>query len=90
MRSVVYPDDPRFGPPGDLPVRIAAVCAESGQPVPASPAETTRVILDSLALAWRRTVATIERISGRAADRVHLVGDSGRQRNRPGDGDGCS
>ena len=54
-RSVIDPDDPRFGPPGDLPVRIAAACAESGQPVPASPAETTRVILDSLALAWRRT-----------------------------------
>jgi rhamnulokinase len=73
-RSVVDPDDPRFGPPGDLPARIAAVCAESGQPVPASPAETTRVILDSLALAWRRTVATIERVSGRSAERIHLVG----------------
>jgi rhamnulokinase len=73
-RSVVDPDDPRFGLPGDLPVRIAAACAESGQPVPASPAETTRVILDSLALAWRRTVATIERVSGRAAERIHLVG----------------
>jgi rhamnulokinase len=73
-RSVVDPDDPRFGPPGDVPVRIAAVCAESGQPVPGSPAETTRVILDSLALAWRRTVATIERVSGRSAERIHLVG----------------
>jgi rhamnulokinase len=73
-RSVVDPDDPRFAPPGDLPVRIAAACADSRQPVPASPAETTRVILDSLALAWRRTVATIERVSGQAAERIHLVG----------------
>jgi rhamnulokinase len=73
-RSVVDPDDPRFGAPGDLPARIAAACTESGQPVPASPVEMTRVILDSLALAWRRTVATIERVSGRAAERIHLVG----------------
>ncbi len=73
-RSVVDPDDPRFAAPGDLPARIAAVCAESGQPAPATPAETTRVILDSLALTWRRTVATIERVSGRPAERIHLVG----------------
>jgi rhamnulokinase len=72
-RSVIDPDDPRFVAPGDMPDRIAAFCAESGQPVPTSPAETTRVILDSLALAWRATVATIERVSGAAAG-IHLVG----------------
>ena len=73
-RSVIDPDDPRFVTPGDMPQRIAAACAESGQPVPRSPAETTRVILDSLAVAWRTTVATIERVNGAAADRIHLVG----------------
>ncbi len=73
-RSVIDPDDPEFGRPGDMPARIAAACARSGQPVPASPAETARVILDSLALSWRTTVATIERVSGRTAERIHLVG----------------
>ena len=57
-----------------MPERIAAACAESGQPVPESPVETTRVILDSLALAWRATAATIEQVSGTAAERIHLVG----------------
>ena len=73
-RSVIDPDDPRFAAPGDMPERIAAACAESGQPVPESPVETTRVILDSLAVAWRATAATIEQVSGTAAERIHLVG----------------
>ena len=73
-RSVIDPDDARFAVPGDMPERIAAACAETGQPVPESPVETTRVILDSLAVAWRATVATIEQVSGAAAERIHLVG----------------
>jgi rhamnulokinase len=73
-RAVIDPDDPRFVAPGDVPSRIAAACAESGQPVPSSPPEVVRVILDSLALAWRSTVRTIERVRGRPAELIHLVG----------------
>ncbi len=73
-RAVVDPDDPRFVAPGDLPGRIAAACAESGQPAPSSPAEVARVILDSLALSWRATVRTIESVRGRPAELIHLVG----------------
>jgi rhamnulokinase len=73
-RAVVDPDDPRFGPPGDLPARITVACSESGQPVPSSPAEVVRVILDSLALAWRSTVRAIEGVRGRPAPVIHLVG----------------
>ena len=73
-RSVIDPDDPRFAAPGDMPARIAARVRGVGPARPGSPAETTRVILDSLAVAWRTTVATIERVSGAAAERIHLVG----------------
>ena len=48
--------------------------AASGQPVPTLPPAVTRVILDSLALAWRATIATIERVAGWRAEVVHLVG----------------
>lgn len=78
-RSLVDPDDERFLPPGDMPARIAQVCRSSGQPVPASPAEITRCILDSLAVAYRRTVAAAVDLSGRRVDVVHLV--SGGSRN---------
>ena len=72
--SIIDPDDPAFAAPGDMPARIAAACAHSGQPIPRSTAEFTRVILDSLALAYRRAVATIEEIAGFRADVVHMVG----------------
>ena len=72
--AVVDADDPRFLPPGDMPARIAAACAATGQTPPQSQAETVRCILDSLALAYRRTVRAAARLSGRDVDVVHLVG----------------
>jgi rhamnulokinase len=76
--ALVDPDDARFLPPGDMPARIAELCAETGQPVPQSPAETVRCILDSLALAYRRTVRAAAELSGRPVDVVHLVGGGAR------------
>ncbi len=73
-RSVIDPDDPRFAAPGDMPARIGEYCVQTGQPVPDSPAELTRTILDSLALTWRTTVAAIERVAGVEAEVIHLVG----------------
>lgn len=77
-RSLVDPDDARFLAPGDMPARIAAVCRDSGQPVPQTPAQFTRCILDSLAVAYRRTVADAAALSGHAVDVVHVVGGGSR------------
>jgi rhamnulokinase len=76
--AVVDPDDARFLPPGDMPARIAAACAETGQTPPQSRAETVRCILDSLALAYRRTVRRAAGLSGREVEVVHLVGGGAR------------
>ena len=76
--AVVDCDDPRFLPPGDMPARIAEVCAETGQTPPQSQAATVRCILDSLALAYRRTVRRAAELSGRQVDVVHLVGGGAR------------
>ncbi|WP_369130381.1 rhamnulokinase [Modestobacter roseus] len=76
--AVVDPDDARFMPPGDVPARIAEVCAETGQAPPSSQAETVRCILDSLALAHRRTVRQAVRLTGRDVDVVHVVGGGAR------------
>jgi rhamnulokinase len=77
-RAVIDPDDPVFLPPGDMPGRIADACRDSGQPVPASRAETVRCIVDSLAQAHRRAVATAARLSGHEVDVVHMVGGGAR------------
>ena len=76
--SVVDATSPIFLPPGDMSVRIAAACRDSGQPVPATPVEITRCILDSLALAYRRALDDARRLAGVTVDVVHLVGGGAR------------
>ncbi|MFE2508448.1 rhamnulokinase family protein [Streptomyces naganishii] len=78
LRSVVDAGDAAFLTPGRMPERIAAACRDSGQPVPRSPAETTRCILDSLALAHRRAVREAQRLADHPVDVVHIVGGGAR------------
>jgi rhamnulokinase len=61
-----------------MPGRIAGWLAERGLPVPSGPAETTRCILDSLALAYRRALLSALSLAGRHADVVHIVGGGSR------------
>jgi rhamnulokinase len=75
---VIDADDPALVAPGDMPSRIAAACVALGQGPPTDRAETVRCILDSLALAHRRAVLTVQELSGRHADTVHLVGGGAR------------
>ena len=72
--AVIDPDDSRLLGTDHMPDKIRAVCRATSQPVPDTPAQVTRVIIDSLALSFRRTVRTIESISGCRAEMVHLVG----------------
>ncbi|MBT3150356.1 rhamnulokinase [Streptomyces sp. CHD11] len=78
LRSVVDAGDAAFLAPGRMPERIAEACRESGQPVPVSPAEVTRCILDSLALAHRKAVGDASRLAGQPVDVVHIVGGGTR------------
>jgi rhamnulokinase len=78
LRAVVDPDDPDFLAPGDMPARIAQACERTGQPPPQNPAETVRCIVDSLALAYRRTIRQLQALSGRQVFTVHIVGGGAR------------
>jgi rhamnulokinase len=66
--------DPRLLPPGDMPARLLAMAAESGQTLATDPVAITRCILDSLALAYRRTIAKACELAGREVRTVHIVG----------------
>jgi rhamnulokinase len=78
LRAVINADSLEFLPAGDMPARIAAACARTGQPLPAAPGQTVRCILDSLALAHRRAVRQAQLLSGRTASVVHIVGGGAR------------
>lgn len=75
---IIDPDDPSFLPPGDMPARISAACVASDQPAPATRAGLVRCILDSLAVAYGRTVRDAARLSGQSVEVVHLVGGGAR------------
>ncbi len=74
LRSLVYINDPAFLPPGDHVHLIQNLCASSGQPVPETPGEVIRTVLESLALGYRATLNDLLTISNRAIDVVHIVG----------------
>lgn len=80
LTAVVDAGDPAFIPPGDMPARIAAACARTGQPAPATRAAVVRCVLDSLALAHRRAVRQAAELSGRRVEVVHVVGGGARNR----------
>jgi rhamnulokinase len=71
---VIDVDAPEFIPPGDMPARIRAACAAVGEPEPETAAAVVRCILDSLAVAYARTVASAQELAGQEVDVVHIVG----------------
>ncbi|MEU3664090.1 FGGY-family carbohydrate kinase [Streptomyces sp. NPDC032940] len=76
--SVIDPDAPEFLAPGDIPRRIDAYCRRTGQPVPEEQGAVVRCILESLALAHRRTLRQAAALADREIRRVHLVGGGSR------------
>lgn len=72
--SLVTPDHGPFLSPGEMPTKIAEFCRKTGQPVPSSPGQFVRACLDSLALAYRKTLEGLEDVLGRKIAVVHIVG----------------
>jgi rhamnulokinase len=78
FQAFVDPDDPSFAEPGDMPARIRASCARTGQTEPADPGATARCILESLALKHAETIATLASVSGADPREIHVVGGGAR------------
>ncbi|WP_299538135.1 rhamnulokinase family protein [uncultured Streptomyces sp.] len=76
--AVIDPDDPSFLAPGSMPSRIDDYLARTGQPAADGPGGHVRCVLESLALAHRRTLRQAAELAGRELTRVHLVGGGSR------------
>lgn len=72
--AFVDPDSPEFAQPCDMPVRIQIACERTGQRMPETKGEITRVIYESLAMRYRDVFGTLEKIHGRTLDALHIVG----------------
>ncbi len=81
FRSLVDPDDPVFTPrDDDMPARIRAFCARTGQPVPETVGQMMRAIYESLALKYRIAMDHLEELTGRKLTRLHIVGGGSQNR----------
>ncbi len=72
--NFIDPNDSVFLSPGDHPRRIRQWCLDSGQPVPETKGAVVRVVLESLAFAYRQTIDQLGTVSGREIKVIHIVG----------------
>jgi rhamnulokinase len=70
----IDPSDPAFDGPGDVPARVQAYCAHTGQSDPGTPGAIVRCILESLALKHAETVDLLASVTGVAPAPIHVVG----------------
>jgi rhamnulokinase len=78
LRSFIDPNDPAFDHPGDMPARVGAFCAHTGQPEPVEPGAVVRCILESLALKHAQTIDVLASVTGASPREIHIVGGGAR------------
>jgi rhamnulokinase len=71
---IVDPDFDGFLNPPDMPSAIQDFCRRTGQAAPSTPGALVRTCLESLALRYRATVESLERVLGRRFNAIHIVG----------------
>lgn len=74
LRSLIHPNDPRFARPDRMPDKIREFCRETGRPVPETPGQVARCVLESLALLYRQVLETLEELTGVSVEVLHIVG----------------
>lgn len=75
FRSLVDPDYSGFINPPDMPEAIQQFCRETGQPVPETPAQVTRCIMESLAFKYRMVLEQLRETSPSGEiNRIHTFG----------------
>lgn len=60
--------------PGNMPERIQEYCKRTGQDVPEDIPQIVRVILESLAMEYRRVMDNLEDVIGTRIETLHIVG----------------
>ena len=78
--ALIDVDAKDFAAPGDMPARIRAYCARTGQPVPQDRGTVARIVFESLALKYRRTLEMLDELAGRRLAVLHIVGGGAQNR----------
>jgi rhamnulokinase len=67
-------DNSDFLAPGDMPARINKCLADTGQKTTQDRGQMVRLVLESLALKYRRVLSAIEDVTGSTVEVLHIVG----------------
>jgi rhamnulokinase len=57
-----------------MPRKIQEACEAHGEPIPETPGQIARCILESLALTYRIAFEQLRELTGRPLNRLHIVG----------------
>ncbi len=74
MGGVVDLNAPQFAERGGMIAKLAAACAQRGIPLPSTPGETARLILESLAASHAEALDELSSVIRSTIDDVHIVG----------------
>lgn len=80
LKSVIDVDHHDFLKPGDMPARIQEFCRQRNESVPSTHGEILRTALEGVALKYRATLDSLEKLENRRIDTVHIVGGGTRNK----------
>ena len=78
FRTLLDPAHVPFQTPGDMLAKINKFAQSTGQPKPQTPGQTVRACLESLALAYRVTLESLETVLNKKMQVLHIVGGGGK------------
>ena len=74
FQHLVDPDDQSFVNPDDMPGAIDRFCRRTDQRGPTTHGACARAVFDSLALKYRMVIRDLEAVTGRAIQRIRVIG----------------
>ena len=73
-RCYIDPDDEEFFVPHHMPQKVTEYCRRTGQYVPQTVFEIARCVYDSLAESYKKHLSTLEKLTGKKIEVLHIVG----------------
>ncbi len=77
-KAYIDPDCADFEVPCNMPEVIKEYCKKTGQAVPETIGEIARCVYESLALKYRYTVESLEKLSGKKYSSINIIGGGGQ------------
>ncbi|MDE6724802.1 MAG: rhamnulokinase, partial [Ruminiclostridium sp.] len=78
--ATIDPNDPSFLKGGNIPKKVAEYCERTGQTKPKTIAQTLRIIYESLAAEFAKTLDDLEKITGNTYPTVYIIGGGSKDR----------